>query len=105
MSYAVTLRTRETGIRIALGAEPRAIRWMVLRQGVTLAIVGIAIGLAGAVVLTRFLASLLFEVSPTDSSVFVSSAAFLLAVAAGASWLPARRAAGVDPAITLRLEG
>ncbi len=104
ISYVVALRTREMGIRIALGAEPRAISRMVSMQGTTLAILGITIGLAGAVALTRFLAALLFEVSPTDPFILIGAAALLLAVAAAASWLPARRAAAVDPAAAFRME-
>jgi putative ABC transport system permease protein len=104
IAYVAALRTPEMGIRIALGAEPRAISRMVSRQGTTLAIFGIAIGLAGAVALTRFLATLLFEVSPTDPVILIGAAALLLAVAATASWLPARRAAAVDPAAALKME-
>ncbi len=104
MSYVVTLRTREMGIRLAIGAAPDEVRRMVLRQGLAVAVVGIAVGLAGAAALTRFLAALLFEVSPTDPTVLGLAAALLLAVAVLASWLPARRAAVVDVASTLRTE-
>ena len=104
MSYVVTLRTREIGIRIALGAQPDEVRRMVSRHGLAVATLGIALGLAAALVVTRFLAALLFEVSPVDPAVFALSAAFLLIVAAAASWVPARRAARVDPAVVLRAE-
>jgi putative ABC transport system permease protein len=104
MSYVVTLRTREMGIRLALGAAPDALRRMVTRQGLAVSAVGIAVGLLGAIALTRFLAALLFEVSPTDKTVLVASAALLLAIAAIASYLPARRAAAIDPAVTLRAD-
>jgi putative ABC transport system permease protein len=104
MSYVVTLRTHEMGIRLALGAQPREVRRMVSRQGLTVAMCGIAVGLAGAVAMTRFLAALLFEVSPMDPAVLALAAGFLLTVAALASWLPARRAAAVDPALALRAD-
>ena len=104
MSYVVTLRTREIGIRLALGAQPDDVRRMVSRQGLAIAALGIGAGLAGAIVLTRFLSALLFEVSATDPAVFALSAAFLLFVAAAASWAPARRAATVDPALALRAD-
>jgi predicted permease len=104
MSYVVTLRTREMGLRLALGAQPRAVRRMVCRQGLSVALRGIALGLAGAIVLTRSLAALLFEVSTTDPLVLVLSAAFLLLVAAAAAWFPAQRAAAIDPAIALKAE-
>ncbi len=104
MSYVVTLRTREMGIRLAIGAPPNKVRTMVLRQGLAVATLGIAVGLAGAMALTRFLAALLFEVSPTDPAVLAVAAVVLLLVAVAASWLPARRAAVVDLARTLRVE-
>jgi len=92
------------GIRLAIGAPPDKVRRMVLRQGLAVAILGIAVGLAGAMVLTRFLAALLFEVSPRDPAVLTLAAVVLLMVAAVASWLPARRAAIIDLASTLRTE-
>ncbi|HYM23342.1 MAG TPA: ABC transporter permease [Vicinamibacterales bacterium] len=104
LSYVVTLRTREIGIRLALGAQPRELRRRISRQGLSVAAVGIAVGLVGAVALSRVLASLLFEVSPTDPLVFAGSAMFLLVVAGAASWLPARRAAAIEPAAALRAE-
>jgi ABC-type antimicrobial peptide transport system permease subunit len=102
MAYVVTLRTREIGIRLALGAQPAQIRAMVSRQGIGVALLGIAIGLTGVAALTRLLSTLLFEVTATDPLVLTFAAALLLLVAAAASWLPARRAAAVDPALTLR---
>jgi ABC-type antimicrobial peptide transport system permease subunit len=104
MSYVVSLRLREMGIRLALGAQPRDVRWMVSRQGMIVAALGVGIGLAGAMMLTRFLAALLFEVNPTDPAVLAGAALVLMAVAAAASWLPARRAAALDPARILRSE-
>jgi ABC-type antimicrobial peptide transport system permease subunit len=92
------------GIRLAIGAQPGEVRRMVLRQGLLVSGLGVAVGLAGAVVLTRFLATLLFGVSPTDPAVLALSALLLLTVAAAASWLPARRAAVVDLVRTLRVE-
>ena len=104
MSYVVTLRTREIGIRLALGAQPAQIRAMVSRQGMAVAMLGTAIGLAGATALTRLLSTLLFEVSATDPTVLMLAATLLMCVAAAASWLPARRAAAIDPAVTLKLQ-
>jgi ABC-type antimicrobial peptide transport system permease subunit len=104
MSYAVTLRTHELGVRLALGATPGEVRGMVSRQGLAVATRGVAVGLLGALALTRSLAALLFEVDPMDPGVLSLAAAFLLVVAAAASWLPARRAAAIDPALVLRSE-
>jgi putative ABC transport system permease protein len=104
MSYVVTLRTREMGIRIALGAAPGSVRRMVTRQGLAVSAIGIVLGLLGATALTRFLAAVLFEVSPTDKTVLALSATLLFGIAAVATYLPARRAAAIDPAITLRAD-
>jgi putative ABC transport system permease protein len=102
MAFSVARRRREIGIRIAIGASPRAVLGMVVRQGLTLTGIGVAMGLGGAVALSRALAGLLFGVTATDPATFASVAAGLAAVAAGACWLPARRAARVDPVETLR---
>jgi predicted permease len=104
MSYVMALRTREIAIRLALGARPAQVRLMVAFQGLRAASIGVAIGLAGATLLTRFLAALLYEVSPTDPAVLALGAALLLAVAAVASWLPTRRTTRIDPASALRAE-
>ena len=104
MAHAVTHRTREIGIRIALGARQASVAGMVLRQGMLLALLGVAIGLAGALALTRLLRSLLYEVSPTDPLTLGAGVLFLGAVALLASWLPARRASRVDPMIAMRGE-
>ena len=102
MAYGVSLRQREIGVRMALGARPGDVSRMISRQGVTLAAVGVAIGLAGAIAGTRFMRGLLYDVSPTDPVTLGATCAVLLAVALLSSWLPARRAAGVDPALVLR---
>lgn len=104
ISYVVSLRTREIAVRLALGARQGDVRRMVSRQALGLAAIGIAIGLVGAIALTRFIAKLLFGVRPIDPWTLGGAAALLLAVALIASWLPARRAAGVDPARALRAE-
>jgi predicted permease len=102
LSYTVTLRARELAIRGAVGALPRDIVRLVVRQGMTLAAIGLAAGVLGGLALTRFLRTLLFGVSPGDPATFVAVAALLAGVAALAVWLPARRAAGKDPLEVLR---
>jgi putative ABC transport system permease protein len=104
VSYAVAQRTQEIGIRMALGARTADVSRLVLREGLLLAGIGVVLGLAGAVVFSRLLRSLLFEVTPTDPVTFACVAGLLLAVAIAATWLPARRAAKVDPMVALRYE-
>jgi predicted permease len=104
MAYLVSQGTREIGIRIALGASPNGILGLIVHQAMVLAAAGVAIGLAGALVLTRFMASLLFGVTATDPSTFAAIPALLVLVALLASYIPARRAAQVDPMESLRCE-
>ncbi len=104
LAHMVGQRTREIGIRMALGARPAQVRRMVSGQAAMLAGLGTAIGLAGALAGGRVIRSLLFEVSPTDPTTLAAAVALLLLVAAFATWLPARRATQVDPATTLRSE-
>jgi putative ABC transport system permease protein len=104
LSGSVTERTREIGVRAALGASPAAILALVLRQGMKLAGIGVVIGLAGALASSRALTTLLFGVSERDPVTYAGVTGALLGVAAIACWIPARRAAQVDPAITLRAE-
>ena len=89
------------GIRLALGAPAKAVRLLIIRDGIRLASVGVALGLFGAVVATRTLRSLLFEVSATEPAVFAIAAVALAAVAVAASWIPARAATRVDPVTTI----
>jgi putative ABC transport system permease protein len=104
LSYLVTQRTREIGIRVALGAGRGSVVGLIIRQAVLLAAVGIVIGVAGAVGLSRLLQTMLFELSPTDPLSFILVAAGLLLVAIFAAWWPARRAVAVDPLVALRAE-
>jgi len=104
MSYAVVQRSREIGIRVALGAHPRDVLRMVLRHALVLSVIGVAAGLAVALALSRAIGSLLFQLSPTDPATLAAVALLLTAVALLASWLPARRATRVDPLIALRSE-
>jgi len=105
ISYSVTQRTHEIGIRMALGAQQRDVIGRVLRHGFLLAAIGILIGGAASLGLTRALATLLHDVSPTDPLTFIVAVVVLVAVAALGSWLPARRAASVDPVVALRSDG
>jgi ABC-type antimicrobial peptide transport system permease subunit len=104
ISYAVTQRTREIGIRMALGARPGELQRMFVRYGLILAGVGVAIGAGAAVGFSRLMKSLLFEVSPLDPVTYAAVAVVLVASAVLASYLPARRAAAVDPLDALRAE-
>jgi putative ABC transport system permease protein len=104
LSFSVVQRTREIGVRIALGAQRKDVLALVVSQGLKLALLGLALGLVAALAVTRFVESLLYGVTATDPVVFVGVSSLLLVVAALASWLPARRAARVDPLAALRYE-
>jgi putative ABC transport system permease protein len=104
MSYAVSQRRRELGIRIALGATPRTVLRFVVARGALLSAAGIVVGLAAAIGLSRVIASLLFEVTPTDVMTYTTVSVLLTAIALLACVIPARRAARVDPGIVLRGE-
>jgi putative ABC transport system permease protein len=104
ISYSVTQRTREIGIRVALGAKPNQVLLPVLREGLVLGIAGIALGLIAAIAATRLLASVLFGIEPTDPITFGSVATLLLLVSAIASYIPSRRALRVDPTTALKAE-
>lgn len=104
MAFAVARRTREIGIRIALGATPANIRNLVLGRGAALAAAGVALGAAGAWGATRLLGSLLYETAPTEAWAFLAAALLLVSAALAASYLPARRALGVDPTVAMREE-
>jgi ABC-type antimicrobial peptide transport system permease subunit len=104
IAYVVSLRTRELGLRIALGAEPASVLRLVLRDGLGLALIGIVAGLAAFLALGRFLRGLLVGVTPTDPVTLVGVTLAILVVSAVASWLPAWRASRIDPLEALRAE-
>jgi predicted permease len=104
LSYEVARRTREIGIRMALGAESRSVLKLVLRQGIALAIVGAVVGIGVALGLTRYLAAMLYDVHPNDPVTLIAVAVLLVLVALAACYIPARRATRVDPMVALRYE-
>ena len=104
MSYAVTQRTHEIGIRMALGAQMSSVIKLIMKSGFAIAIIGVVIGLAGAFALTRLMTSLLFAVEATDKATFAGVSVCLLVIALLACYIPARRATKVDPLVALRYE-
>jgi putative ABC transport system permease protein len=104
LAYSVAQRTREIGVRMALGAQRRGILALVLGQGAVLAGIGLVAGLVGAFAVTRYLSSLLFGITPLDPATFVAVSLVFAGVALFASYMPARRATGVDPLVGLRAE-
>lgn len=104
ISYSVNRRTHEIGVRLALGAQPHDVFKLIIGQGLRLTVMGMVIGLAVALLTTRFLRSFLYEISPTDPLAFAAICGILLVVAIGAAYFPARRAARLDPMVTLRYE-
>jgi putative ABC transport system permease protein len=104
MSYGVNQRMTEIGIRMAIGAAPKDVLKLILREGFILAMVGTLLGAGGAFALTRFLSSVLFGVSATDPAIYLSAAALLLIVAIAACFWPARRASAIQPLEALRYE-
>jgi ABC-type antimicrobial peptide transport system permease subunit len=104
ISYSVAQRTHELGIRVALGARQLDVLKLVVGSGLKMVLIGVALGLVGAYILTRVLSNLLYGISVTDPSTFVSMSLLLIIIALLASYIPARRATKVDPIIALRSE-
>jgi putative ABC transport system permease protein len=104
MAYSVAERTHEVGIRMALGAQQSDLLGLIIKNGLLLTLIGVAIGLAIAFALTRLMTTLLFGVTPTDAITFASVSGFLILVALIACYIPARRATKVDPLVALRYE-
>ena len=104
MAYSVAQRTREIGIRMALGAEAEQVQRMVVFQGMRLAVIGVVVGLVASFAVTRLMASFLFGVQARDPMVFITMPALLTVVSIVAVWLPARRASTVNPLVALRYE-
>jgi putative ABC transport system permease protein len=104
MSYVVGQRTREIGVRLALGASPRSILAMTITQGMSTAAIGVALGIGGAMGLSRFLSTFLYDIQPTDAPTFGIAVLLLLGTALCACYIPARRAAQVDPLLAVRSE-
>jgi putative ABC transport system permease protein len=104
LQYSTTQQTRDIGIRMALGARRVDVLWVVMRQGLKLTLIGVVVGIAGALALTRVLSSLLYDVTPTDKVTLVLVSGVLTVIALLASYIPARRAARIDPMVALRYE-
>jgi putative ABC transport system permease protein len=104
MSYTVSRRTQEIGVRMALGAQQGSVQSMILGQTLKLTLMGVALGMAGAFVVTRFLATLLFGIGKYDPLTFLGVSGLLISVALAASYIPAQRAMRVDPIVALRYE-
>jgi ABC-type antimicrobial peptide transport system permease subunit len=104
ISYSVTQRSREIGVRMALGAQTNSVRWMFVRQGGLVALIGVIAGAMAAAAMTRYIQTLLFGVERVDAIAFAGMSLVMLAVAMLASYIPARRASRVDPVVALRSE-
>jgi putative ABC transport system permease protein len=104
VSYAVARRTQEMGIRVALGATVAQILALVIRQGMRPMLIGVAVGIAGSLALTKVIAGLLYGITPTDAPTFIGTALLFVAVGLIVTYIPARRAATIDPTVAFRYE-
>jgi len=104
LAYLVSQRTREIGIRLALGARPRDVLYLIVKHGMKLTVLGVVLGIAGALAVTRLMSGLLFAVKPTDTATFAVASGVLVIVALLACYVPARRATKVDPLVALKYE-
>jgi ABC-type antimicrobial peptide transport system permease subunit len=104
LAYSVARRRREIGVRVAVGARPRTIEWMFLRESLTLVVLGVALGVPAAIAVTRLASSMLFGLGPQDPASIAAALLVLVSATAVAAYVPARRAAGVDPILALREE-
>jgi ABC-type antimicrobial peptide transport system permease subunit len=104
LSYTASRRTGEMGIRVALGATARQVRWLIMRESAAISLAGVTLGLLGSLALARFVGSLLYRLSPEDPAALALAAAFVIGACLFSAFLPARRASRIEPSVALRVE-